>query len=105
MIVNLFLYSGMESRDPTWYAQLVSGLTDDQRKALHEIYMLADQRLAAAGKCSRDVCRCKEINRLPLFHRNIESKKIEKTGGYQFNTTNVPTNFNFSSGPPASLSP
>ncbi|XP_039266742.2 importin-7-like [Styela clava] len=73
----------LELNNNGWYNQLVSGLTDDQRKNLQEVFTTADQRQAEA-----------------------ESKKIEKTGGYQFNTTNVPTTFNFSaSGPPPAFSP
>ncbi|CAK8692133.1 unnamed protein product [Clavelina lepadiformis] len=76
------VFSSLESRDPIWYNQLMSGLSEEQRKALQEIYVLADQRQAAA-----------------------ESKKIEKTGGYQFNSTNVPASFNFGASMPTTLSP
>ena len=39
------------------------------------------------------------------FSFPAESRKIENAGGYQFNDTNVPSTFNFSSAPPPSFSP
>ncbi|XP_078483140.1 importin-7 isoform X1 [Ciona intestinalis] len=69
-------------RDPEWYHSLMNGLSEEQKKSLTDIYVLADQRRAAA-----------------------ESKKIEKTGGYRFDNTNVPSSFSFSSAPPPTLSP
>jgi len=37
-------------RDPVWYNALTTALSDEQRKNIQEIFVLADQRLAAAGK-------------------------------------------------------
>uniref|UniRef100_H2ZR07 Importin N-terminal domain-containing protein n=1 Tax=Ciona savignyi TaxID=51511 RepID=H2ZR07_CIOSA len=70
------------ARDPQWYNVLMTGLSDEQRKSLEEIYVLADQRHAAA-----------------------ESKKIEKTGGYRFENASVPSSFSFATTRPPTLSP
>lgn len=74
--------SKLESANSEWYHHLISKLTDDQRKEIQEIFVAAEQRRAEA-----------------------ESKKIEKTGGYQFNTTSVPSSFNFGSGSATAFSP
>uniref|UniRef100_H2ZR06 Importin N-terminal domain-containing protein n=1 Tax=Ciona savignyi TaxID=51511 RepID=H2ZR06_CIOSA len=66
------VHSSLLARDPQWYNVLMTGLSDEQRKSLEEIYVLADQRHAAA-----------------------ESKKIEKTGGYRFENASVPSSFSF----------
>uniref|UniRef100_A0A4W3IXC5 Importin 7 n=1 Tax=Callorhinchus milii TaxID=7868 RepID=A0A4W3IXC5_CALMI len=66
-----------QNRDPTWYQALTCNLTDEHRKQLQDIGTLADQRRAA-----------------------LESKMIEKHGGYKFNTPVVPTSFNFGGSAP-----
>lgn len=62
----------LQSADPTWYSMLTTHLTPDQQKSLGDIFVLADQRKAAA-----------------------ESKRIEQSGGYVFQNQTVPTSFNF----------
>lgn len=66
----------MQVSDPTWYQALTANLTSEQQKALQEVIVLADQRKAAA-----------------------ESKRIEQSGGYAFQTQTVPTSFNFGGTP------
>uniref|UniRef100_A0A0C9RDD3 Ipo7_0 protein n=1 Tax=Fopius arisanus TaxID=64838 RepID=A0A0C9RDD3_9HYME len=66
----------IERTDRQWYTALTSHLTSDQRKALHEVIVLADQRKAA-----------------------LESKRIEQSGGYAFHSQTVPTSFNFGGTP------
>lgn len=67
---------GIQSTDPMWFGALTSGLSAEQQKSLQEIYVLADQRKAAA-----------------------ESRRIEKSGGYVFQNQTVPTSFNFGGSP------
>jgi len=62
----------LQQTEPQWYQMLVSNLTTEQQTSLQNIFKLADQKFAA-----------------------LESKKIEKSGGYQFNVQQVPTAFNF----------
>ena len=50
VINDQYLMAALESRDPAFYNLLLSGVNDDQRKTLQDIYVLADQRLAAAGR-------------------------------------------------------
>ncbi|KAM7292825.1 importin-7 [Ixodes scapularis] len=66
----------IQSTDPMWFNALTSGLSGEQQKALQEVYLLADQRRAAA-----------------------ESRRIEKSGGYVFQNQTVPTSFNFGGAP------
>jgi hypothetical protein len=61
--------------EPVWYTMLVGQLTADQIERLQKVFSLADQRKAAA-----------------------ESKKIDQSGGYQFNVQQIPTTFNFGGG-------
>uniref|UniRef100_T1J129 Importin N-terminal domain-containing protein n=1 Tax=Strigamia maritima TaxID=126957 RepID=T1J129_STRMM len=58
--------------DPSWHAMLTAHLTPEQQKNMQEVFLLADQRKAAA-----------------------ESKQIEKRGGYVFQNQTVPSSFNF----------
>ncbi|XP_067902475.1 importin-7 isoform X2 [Heterodontus francisci] len=67
----------IQNCDPTWYQALTCNLTDEHRKQLQDIGTLADQRRAA-----------------------LESKMIEKHGGYKFNAPVVPTSFNFGGSAP-----
>ncbi|KAH7953510.1 hypothetical protein HPB49_009578 [Dermacentor silvarum] len=67
---------GIQSADPMWFSVLTTGLSADQQKSLQEVYLLADQRKAAA-----------------------ESRRIEKSGGYVFQNQTVPTSFNFGGAP------
>ncbi|XP_063236920.1 importin-7 [Bacillus rossius redtenbacheri] len=66
----------VQRNDPTWYHALVGALTPEQQKSLQDVFVLADQRKAAA-----------------------ESKRIEQSGGYVFNQQTVPTSFNFGGTP------
>jgi len=62
----------LQQTEPQWYQMLIGGLTAEQQSSLQNIFKLADQKFAV-----------------------LESKKIEKGGGYQFNVQQVPTTFNF----------
>lgn len=64
----------LQTREPDWYNALTANLTEQQVKALSEVCLLAEQRLAAR-----------------------ESKKIEQQGGYVFTQQAVPTSFKFGS--------
>lgn len=70
------VFQNLQVSDPTWYQALTANLTSEQQKALQEVMVLADQRKAAA-----------------------ESKRIEQSGGYAFQTQTVPTSFNFGGSP------
>lgn len=72
-IIFKHVFSNLQTTDPNWYTSVTGQLTPEQSKQLEEIFKLADQRKAAA-----------------------ESKQIEKRGGYTFDVTTVPSNFNFS---------
>lgn len=76
------VFSVIKDSHSAWFGTLTQALNEQQQKSLNDIFVLADQRHAAA-----------------------ESKKIEKTGGYKFGVTNVPTTFNFASERPQTLSP
>lgn len=41
---------GLQAQDPAWYNKLVVGLSEEQKKALNEVFVLALQRKAAAGR-------------------------------------------------------
>ncbi|XP_067127440.1 importin-7 isoform X2 [Centruroides vittatus] len=69
------LLQSLQAAEPNWYNALTSHLNTDQQKALQEVFLLADQRKAAA-----------------------ESRRIQKSGGYVFKTQTVPTSFNFGGG-------
>merc|ERR1719460_25496 len=64
----------LESSQVDWYAKLVAPLSEQDKKSLQEVFMLANQRKNAR-----------------------ESRNIEQAGGYQFNQQTVPGQFNFSS--------
>lgn len=64
--------NSLKTTDPNWYNMLASPLTAEDQSSLDDVYLLADQRKAAA-----------------------ESKRIEKSGGYVFQNKTVPTSFNF----------
>lgn len=66
----------IETTDQIWYSSLTSHLTAEQRRHIQEVFVLADQRKAAA-----------------------ESRRIEKSGGYVFQNQTVPTSFNFGGTP------
>lgn len=66
----------VQMTDPAWYLALTGQLTDEQKKGLQEVFLLAEQRKAAA-----------------------ESKRIEQSGGYFFNQQTVPSSFNFGGSP------
>ncbi|XP_071034336.1 importin-7 isoform X2 [Parasteatoda tepidariorum] len=70
------IMQSLKTSDPNWYNVLTSHLTPEQQRACEEIFVLADQRKAAA-----------------------ESKRIEKSGGYVFQNQTVPTSFNFGGTP------
>ncbi|XP_042213506.1 importin-7-like isoform X2 [Homarus americanus] len=62
----------LQTSAPVWYQALTGGLSGDQLKTMQEVATLADQRHAAA-----------------------QSKKIQQSGGYNFQQTAVPASFNF----------
>merc|ERR1712083_26747 len=64
----------LESTQVDWYAKLVAPLSEQDKKSLQEVFMLANQRKNAR-----------------------ESRNIEQAGGYQFNSQAVPGQFNFGS--------
>lgn len=66
----------IKNTDPNLYNILTSHLSAEQQKSFEEVLVLADQRKAAA-----------------------ESKRIERSGGYVFQTQTVPTSFNFGGTP------
>ncbi|XP_034232484.1 importin-7 isoform X4 [Thrips palmi] len=66
----------LQVADPAWYQALTGQLTEEQQKGLQEVFLLAEQRKAAA-----------------------ESKRIEQSGGYVFNQQTVPSSFNFGGSP------
>ncbi|XP_060050578.1 importin-8 isoform X2 [Erinaceus europaeus] len=63
----------VQNRDATWYQLLMAPLSADQRRALQEVYTLAEQR--------RTVAEAK--------------KKIEQQGGFTFQNKGVLSAFNF----------
>ncbi|GIY97838.1 importin-7 [Caerostris extrusa] len=65
-----------KTTDPNWYNILTSHLTAEQQRSFEDVFVLADQRKAAAV-----------------------SKRIEKSGGYVFQNQTVPTSFNFGGTP------
>jgi len=66
------ILTSLETKDPQWFQALTGHLDNKQRKELEAVFTLAEQRKAAA-----------------------DSKKIEQSGGYQFNQQTVPATFNF----------
>ncbi|XP_031553148.1 importin-7-like [Actinia tenebrosa] len=62
----------LQSRDPQWYAAMMNALTKEQNNELQQVFMIADQRTAAA-----------------------ESKRIEAQGGFTFQNVSVPSSFTF----------
>ncbi|GIY51835.1 hypothetical protein CDAR_477292 [Caerostris darwini] len=68
--------NGIKTTDPNWYNILTSHLTAEQQRSFEDVFVLADQRKAAAV-----------------------SKRIEKSGGYVFQNQTVPTSFNFGGTP------
>ncbi|KAK2188208.1 hypothetical protein NP493_140g03054 [Ridgeia piscesae] len=66
------ILQSLQMSDPGWYQKLTGHLTEAQKKEIQQIFVLADQRLAAK-----------------------ESKKIESAGGYRFANVAVPQAFNF----------
>ena len=67
-----FFFVALSTQDQAWYAALTANLTPEQAKALKDVIVTADQRIAAK-----------------------ESKMIEKRGGYRFTQQTVPTSFKF----------
>jgi len=67
--------TALRTSDVDWYNALTSGLNVNQQQSLDEVFRLADQRKAAA-----------------------ESKRIQSSGGYQFQNQQVPHTFNFGEG-------
>lgn len=72
--------NNLQANHPELSAVVMSRVDTKQRKELEEVFTLADQRLAA--KQSRD---------------------LEKKGGYQFASTEVPNTFNFLGGVPTGI--
>lgn len=75
-IVFKDIMQNLQIADPAWYQALTGQLTEEQQKGLQEVFLLADQRKAAA-----------------------ESKRIEQSGGYVFDQQTVPSSFNFGGSP------
>lgn len=50
--VNYFLgfIVALQSRDPQWYASMMSPLTKEENNDLQQVFMIAEQRTAAAGR-------------------------------------------------------
>ena len=65
---------------PSRYRALMSGVDAKKQKEMEDIFTLADQRLAAK-----------------------ESRALEKKGGYQFQSLEVPNTFNFLGGVPTGI--
>lgn len=42
--------AGLQMSDPGWYQKLTGHLTEAQKKEIQQIFVLADQRLAAKGQ-------------------------------------------------------
>jgi hypothetical protein len=68
----------LERMQPEWYNALTANLTEQQKKNLLDICVLADQRKAAK-----------------------ESKRIEQSGGFMFTQHEVPTSFKFGTPKPS----
>nr|XP_004611391.1 unnamed protein product [Sorex araneus] len=66
-------YWPVQSRDPAWYQLLVAPLSEDQRRALQEVFALAEHRSNVAEA----------------------KKKIEQQGGFTFESKGVLSAFNF----------
>lgn len=62
----------LQQTDPSWYNMLTGHLTPEQQKSVQDVFILAEQRKAAA-----------------------ESRRIDKSGGYVFQNQTVPASFNF----------
>ena len=43
-------FIGIQTSDPVWYQALMTPLTPEQTKELEDVFKLAEQRRAAAGK-------------------------------------------------------
>ncbi|KAG8125788.1 hypothetical protein E2320_021011 [Naja naja] len=112
------IFQTLQNRNPVWYQALTRGLNEDQRKQLQDIATLADQRRAAhADKKKKGTITCPfqvafrtssaEGSKNPfqkdfakpickkLIEISLESKMIEKHGGYKFSAPVVPSSFNF----------
>ena len=50
-IARSVFMAGLQMSDPGWYQKLTGHLTDPQKKEIQQIFVLADQRLAARGAC------------------------------------------------------
>jgi len=73
----MYVYSNLLALAATnqdWYTMLTGGLTPEQTEKVKQLFVTAEQKKAAR-----------------------ESRKIELAGGYQFNITEVPNTFVFSS--------
>ena len=56
LVIPSVCMAGLQMSDPGWYQKLTGHLTDPQKKEIQQIFVLADQRLAARGTliCSVD---------------------------------------------------
>jgi hypothetical protein len=50
---SLNLVVALQSRDPQWYAAMMNALTKEQNTELQQVFTIADQRTAAAGRLKR----------------------------------------------------
>ena len=65
------MVADLEQRDPMFYNTLTCTLNDEQRKSVHEIFTLADQRKAAA--LSKEIQkRGGKLNNLLITLRYVE---------------------------------
>jgi len=72
--------TNLQATNPEWYAAVMSSIDEKQGKELQDVFTLADQRAAAK-----------------------ESRALEKKGGYQFQSLQVPNTFNFLGGLPTGV--
>jgi hypothetical protein len=84
----------IQTAEGEWLQRLCAVLTEAQKKQFNQLFLSGQCRQAALGKCI--FLHFIPVHRLILFFLLSESIKIEKSGGYNFNTSqNVPQSFNF----------
>ena len=50
------IFEGLQQKDPAWFSALTSGLSAEQQKDIQNVFKMADQRKAAQGKISFNLC-------------------------------------------------
>lgn len=53
LIFFFYNATAVQNRDAAWYQLLMAPLSEDQRRALQEVYTLAEHRKTVAGQLSR----------------------------------------------------